>query len=383
MAAAVPLSAPSARVQVGFASRTARVVLAIGQGDGTSRDASFNRIVDVAVSRHGMMYVLDNGDRVVKIFDAEGRFVRQFGRRGNGPGEFNLPNELRVTDSLVEVRDRSTWRIVQFTPDGRHVRTRTVESNEWTWQRYPMRGGITLVEASPEIRGFSRSSVPNQPRLRVIGLERGARRALDTLFAIRPDTVFYRREGMRGGGTPIPSAFGAGGAWARFGDSVVAHADGYTGTVTWYVISGSGARVARTASLGRRGQAVTPERIAAEEARLNRSATPVISSTGGRRTDAPSPGAIRLEATPSQWSVVTRALFGNDGSFWVSDQTWISVRGAAEGEKTIWYAFPGSGAPYTVALPRSFTLTAVHGNRLFGYDAAAGEPHTVVVYALE
>jgi hypothetical protein len=108
--------------------------------DAGSDDALFVDINDVTTSPSGDIYVLDTGDRAVKVYSPAGRFVRRFGRAGGGPGEFQLPTAIRV-DSIVHVSDPAQQRMSYFALDGRHVRTaRTPEMGE--------RVGVTPAQMS-------------------------------------------------------------------------------------------------------------------------------------------------------------------------------------------------------------------------------------------
>jgi hypothetical protein len=82
---------------------------------------------DVAVAANGDIFVADGhvNARVVK-FDQNGRFIKAWGRKGEGPGEFNLPHTL-VIDSRgrVLVGDRSNNRIQIFDQDGNFL-------DQWT-----------------------------------------------------------------------------------------------------------------------------------------------------------------------------------------------------------------------------------------------------------
>ncbi len=73
------------------------------------------------------------GDRLVMV-DSElhqvvqcglqGGFISKFGRRGNGPGEFNFPTHVAVDDrQQIYVTDSLNCRIQVFTADGHFVRT--------------------------------------------------------------------------------------------------------------------------------------------------------------------------------------------------------------------------------------------------------------------
>ncbi len=84
----------------------------------------FNMPTDVAFGLNGEVYVSDGykNSRVQK-FDKNGKFMKSWGRRGSGPGEFNLPHAI-VTDSkgLVYVGDRENARVQIFDADGNYLR---------------------------------------------------------------------------------------------------------------------------------------------------------------------------------------------------------------------------------------------------------------------
>jgi len=75
---------------------------------------------DVAVAENGDIFVADGhfNARIVK-FSKDGTFIKAWGRKGEGPGEFNLPHTL-VIDSRgrLLVGDRSNNRIQIFDQDG-------------------------------------------------------------------------------------------------------------------------------------------------------------------------------------------------------------------------------------------------------------------------
>ncbi|HEV7966128.1 MAG TPA: peptidyl-alpha-hydroxyglycine alpha-amidating lyase family protein [Candidatus Acidoferrales bacterium] len=84
----------------------------------------FNMPTDVAFGLNGEIYVADGykNSRVQK-FDKNGKFLKSWGRRGSGKGEFYLPHAI-ITDSkgLVYVGDRENSRIQIFDPDGNYLR---------------------------------------------------------------------------------------------------------------------------------------------------------------------------------------------------------------------------------------------------------------------
>jgi len=96
-------------------------------GGGDSPDASFVLAAGLDVLPDGTVYVVDMKDCRVKVFDAAGRFVRAFGRQGQGPGELNQPTGVLISpDKEVLVEDVPNRRLAIFAPDGtfrRHVST--------------------------------------------------------------------------------------------------------------------------------------------------------------------------------------------------------------------------------------------------------------------
>ncbi|MFC1529352.1 6-bladed beta-propeller [Gemmatimonadota bacterium] len=42
----------------------------------------------LAASTEGLIYYFNTMDRNVRVFGSEGTFIREFGRAGQGPGEF-------------------------------------------------------------------------------------------------------------------------------------------------------------------------------------------------------------------------------------------------------------------------------------------------------
>lgn len=74
----------------------------------------------IAVGHEGALYILDNGNHQVHVFDADGRHLRTMGRKGGGPGELQLwPNMIRLAaDGTVYVYDIGKNGLVRFAADG-------------------------------------------------------------------------------------------------------------------------------------------------------------------------------------------------------------------------------------------------------------------------
>lgn len=90
----------------------------------------FDRLSSVTVDRAGSrVYVTDIGgvgseNHRIRVFDANsGKHLLDIGRRGTGPGELNLPRDVAIgKDGRIYVVDGGNFRIQVFEPDGTFVR---------------------------------------------------------------------------------------------------------------------------------------------------------------------------------------------------------------------------------------------------------------------
>lgn len=101
-----------------------KLLLVVGEARVPGSDRThFNQPTDVAVLPDGSFYVSDGygNTRVVK-FSAAGEFQLEWGRRGTGPGEFDLPHAVDVDSrGHVYVADRSNARVQVFDGTGRFL----------------------------------------------------------------------------------------------------------------------------------------------------------------------------------------------------------------------------------------------------------------------
>ena len=99
-----------------------RQVLRLGSEDGVN-DA-FGRIMGAAFGGSGRIYLADDRNFRVSVFEGDGRFVGHIGRQGNGPGEFARPWAVAVdARDTVFVWDGTHRRISVFGPDLRFARS--------------------------------------------------------------------------------------------------------------------------------------------------------------------------------------------------------------------------------------------------------------------
>lgn len=95
--------------------------LRLGRVEGGEHDA-FGEIRLYEVDRDGTIFILDGDAMEVRVFDAEGSYLRTLGRAGEGPGEFSQPWGLEVDGAgRIWVVDIGNQRYSIWSPGGRLV----------------------------------------------------------------------------------------------------------------------------------------------------------------------------------------------------------------------------------------------------------------------
>ncbi len=80
---------------------------------------NFSKPTNVALDKDGNLYVADTWNDRVEVFDADGTFIRTWGKNGDGPGDFARPKGIAIdADGHVWVADSMLNRLQVFTPDG-------------------------------------------------------------------------------------------------------------------------------------------------------------------------------------------------------------------------------------------------------------------------
>jgi sugar lactone lactonase YvrE len=108
-------------------SSDGKLLLALGKAGVTGAGPdTFNQPSDVAVAANGDVFVADGHDedsnaRIVK-FAPDGKFIKTWGKRGTGPGEFDTPHGLAIDSrGRLFVADRGNNRIQVFDQEGRFL----------------------------------------------------------------------------------------------------------------------------------------------------------------------------------------------------------------------------------------------------------------------
>ncbi|MBZ5678896.1 MAG: 6-bladed beta-propeller [Acidobacteriia bacterium] len=99
-----------------------RLLRRIGTGGKThylTTPGDFAAPSNVALDQDGNVYVTDTLNNRVEIFDAEGKFIREFGKHCDGPGCFARPKGIAIdSDGHVWVADAYLDAVQVFTQDG-------------------------------------------------------------------------------------------------------------------------------------------------------------------------------------------------------------------------------------------------------------------------
>ena len=134
-----------------------KVLLALGKaGVAADSEDTFNQPSAVIVAPNGDIFVGDghggnSNARIVK-FDKNGKFIKTWGKKGSGPGEFNVPHTLAFdSKGRLFVGDRANNRIQIFDQDGNFIEQ---------WTQFSRPSGV-FIDKHDMIYVADSESVPN------------------------------------------------------------------------------------------------------------------------------------------------------------------------------------------------------------------------------
>ena len=119
----------------------------------------FNGTSDMLQAPNGDIFVADGHDnktnnRIVK-FDRNGKYIKEWGKLGTGPGEFNSPHGLAMDkEGRLYVADRSNSRIQIFDQDGKFLAE---------WRQFGRPSGVFIDKNDNIYVADSLSSPQNNP----------------------------------------------------------------------------------------------------------------------------------------------------------------------------------------------------------------------------
>lgn len=101
-------------------SSLGKKLMTIAVGEQPNNGSPFNGTTDVAFGPNGHVFIADGyGNARILEYTSDGKRVKQWGKPGAGPGEFNLPHAIQIDEKgTIYVADRENGRIEKFDLDG-------------------------------------------------------------------------------------------------------------------------------------------------------------------------------------------------------------------------------------------------------------------------
>ena len=107
-----------------------------------SGKGEFSNLHDLTFDPVGDVYVTDYHNHRVQVFSQNGTFLRTFGRRGSGPGELSKPWGIHVDHDYVYVVELGNNRVSVFYTSGAFITSFGRRGNKEGELRDP--AGITI-----------------------------------------------------------------------------------------------------------------------------------------------------------------------------------------------------------------------------------------------
>jgi len=372
---AVPLAAPLSGQQPLEASRLLREMVISGETE------DLTIVHAVAVSPRGTIAVGQNRDGRVLFYSPEGKRIGEFGRTGEGPGEFRLMSELGWRGDTLWITDEMLPRVTIVGPDRRLARTQPFprsssvapfdKVNGLTFLALGADGSMLISgapKADPSLGGPTRQPASRRVRdyfRREATVEAGRR------LARRPPTACVAPLQVPGGeglaGIPFCQSPLSGVApdGSRIGILSIQNPFAEFRTLQLTVITARGDTVLS------RDIAITPIPVTMQEVMTELVNPPgrALLSTEQKQT------AVRAVGIPRQLPGATALRVSNDGTVWLETPTRAATH--------TWVQLSPAGIPRRrVELPASSELLIVEGELLWTRETDADGLHSVVRYRI-
>jgi DNA-binding beta-propeller fold protein YncE len=128
----------------------------------------FNEPNDLAFAANGDFFVTQGhgrGEPRVLKFDRDGNFIKAWGKKGKGPGEFDIAHSIAIdAKGLVYVADRNNQRIQVFDADGNYVRESRhpgtpcglfISSDQHLWLAHGHAGQVIKLDLDGKVLGVA------------------------------------------------------------------------------------------------------------------------------------------------------------------------------------------------------------------------------------
>ena len=186
-------------------SREGKLLMTLGKAGTKGTDSeTFDQPSDVAVAPNGDVFVSDGhvNSRIVK-FSKGGKFIKTWGKKGAGPGEFDLPHALAFDSrGRLFVGDRGNSRIQIFDQEGTFLAE---------WRQFGRPSGIFIDRNDTMYVTDSESNANRNPEykrgLRVGSAKDGSVRVFVPIAGADPNSAAGGPEGIAAG--PDGTIYGA------------------------------------------------------------------------------------------------------------------------------------------------------------------------------
>ncbi|MBY0492411.1 MAG: 6-bladed beta-propeller [Gemmatimonadaceae bacterium] len=186
----------------------------------SSNNEELSRVVAAKQDADGRVFVLDQAPPRILVFTRDGRFERQVGRPGNGPGELGIGSAgLLTQDSLLIVPDLNRSALQFFEKTGRLARQLQIAPAVGVtlgWQAAP-----NLAEAFQAVQSVSDMDTAGITRVAIL------RRSLSSGAVVDTPVARSARSSVRiADGIPNFTLFTPEFSWALLPDGSVVYATG-------------------------------------------------------------------------------------------------------------------------------------------------------------
>jgi len=106
----------------------------------------FTNPARIAFNSKNKLFVTDTRANNIKVFDAEGKFLKVIGREGQGPGDLSRPSGITFNGTYIIVWELGNRRFSIFSEDGGFIRHLRPEEPVVVWELKSLENGQVLFE---------------------------------------------------------------------------------------------------------------------------------------------------------------------------------------------------------------------------------------------
>jgi hypothetical protein len=324
----------------------------------------FGQIASIDVGSDSSVYVLDGQAHTVRVFDSSGKFVREMGRPGSGPGELGQTalSVLVGPGDTVFVADVMQPRVNRYGPDGKESGTIPL-SGRGVSMKWAITSDGMLVHQTRALPNAGPDAAQAQPAANDFLFVRDRSGTLrDTLLAL-PAGKSVQFDGP--GGMPAIRLFDSEPVWALMEDGKVMFGVNTQYSIHVYGTDGQLQRVVRRAFQQR------PVTDADRQAFLK-----FLEEAWGRAGVPPQvlPRLLQSVGFADAYPAFANLMGGPEGSVWVQRVQSADDVAARGGEfdvqdvgAPVWDIFDAEGRYLgALELPNRFTPMRIKGDRVWG-----------------